>query len=100
MSGLSSINGLTAFFAVTTTVIFLYPIVKLTPSWLERSLNKKIAFHRAAHAALATAVTQAHNDPEQAARLAAQRDYHRSALQALLPNDTVEPAPVRAADAA
>lgn len=100
MSGLSSINGLTAFFAVTTAVVFLYPIVKLTPSWLERSLNKKIAFHRAAHVALSTAVAQAHNDPEHAARLAAQRDYHRSALQALVPHELVEPAPARTADAA
>jgi hypothetical protein len=102
MSGLSSISGLTAFFAVTTTVVFLYPIVKLTPSWLERSLNKKIAVHRAAHAALSAAVNQSHNDPEQAARLAAQRDYHRSALQALAPHELAEPAAARtpAADAA
>ncbi len=100
MSGSTTINGLMAFFAVTTAVVFLYPIVKLTPSWVERSLNKKIAFHRAAHAALVTAVTQAHNDPEQAARLTAQRDYHRSALQALVPNDVAEVVEARAANAA
>ena len=99
MPGLSSINGLTAFFAVTTAVVFLYPIVKLTPSWLERSLNKKIAVHRAAEVALTAAVVQAHNDPEQAARLTAQRDYHRSALQALVPNEAAVTMAARPADA-
>ena len=84
---LSPIPVLTVFFTVTTIAVFLYPIVRLTPSWLQRSLNKKLVFHRQAYAALTAAVTQAHNDPEHAARLAAQRDYHHSALQALVPNE-------------
>ncbi len=97
---MASINGLTIFFAVTTTLVFLYPIVRLTPSWLERSLNKKLVYHRAAYTALTAAAAQAHNDPDQAARLAAQRDYHRSALKALVPHEIVEPDAERAADAA
>ena len=84
---MSPIPVLTVFFSVTTIAVFLYPIVRLTPSWLERSLNKKLVFHRNAHAALTAAVAQTHNNPEHAARLAAQRDYHRSALQALVPNE-------------
>ncbi|WP_426166834.1 hypothetical protein [Sandarakinorhabdus sp. DWP1-3-1] len=97
---MASINGLTAFFAITTTIVFLYPIYRLTPSWLERSLNKKLVFHRAAYTALTAAAAQAHNDPVQAARLAAQRDYHRSALKALVPHEIVEPEVERTADAA
>ncbi len=91
MQGSAIITGMTIFFSVTTIAVFLYPIIKLTPSWIERSLNKKLAFHRAAHTALGAAVAQAHNNPEQAARLAAQRDYHRSALQALVPHEVFEP---------
>lgn len=98
---MSPISGLGIFFTVTTIAVLLFPIVKLTPSWLERSLGKKLVFHRQAYAALSAAVDQAHNDPEHAARLAAQRDYHRSALRALVPHELESEAPKpRAIDAA
>ena len=88
MSGSPIISGLMIVFSLTTLVVFLYPIIKLTPSWLERSLNKKIVFHRAAVEALGKAIVGAHNDPAQLARLTAQHDYHRASMQALVPNET------------
>lgn len=97
---MSPISGLGIFFTITTVAVFLFPIIKLTPSWLERSLSRKLVFHRQAYAALTAAVAQAHNDPDHAARLAAQRDYHRSALQALVPHELGIETPTRASDAA
>jgi hypothetical protein len=95
------ITGLMIFFSVTTIGVVLYPLIKLTPSWLERSLNKKINFHRDAVVALANAVERTHNDPVQRARLQAQHDYHRSALTALVPGEAVAPVAIpRALDAA
>jgi len=79
----SIITGLTIFFSVTTVAVFFYPLFKLTPSWLERRLNRKIAFHRDALTALETALTLPGVDRVQAARLAAQRDFHRAALRSL-----------------
>lgn len=93
------ISGLAAFFTVTTIVVVLYPIIKLTPSWLERSLYRKIAFHRDAQAALETALSLAHNDPAQAARLKAQREYHLAALSTLAPGEN-SPTIDRVVDAA
>lgn len=90
MSGFPAITGLMVVFSITTVAVFLYPIVKLTPSWLERSLNKKIVFHRAAAEALGAAMAGAHNDPAQLTRLTAQHDYHRAALQALVPDDVAD----------
>ncbi len=95
------ITGLQIFFSVTTVAVVGYPLVKLTPSWLERSLNKKIAFHRAAVDALGVALTRAHNDPDQQARLQAQQDYHTASLTALVPGEVrAATKPVTALDAA
>lgn len=99
MSGSPLIDGMMVFFSVTTLVVVLYPVIKLTPSWLQRSLDRKIAFHRDALGALGTAITGAHNDPAHLARLTAQRDYHHAALQTLAPDATTA-APARRADAA
>jgi hypothetical protein len=77
------ITGLTIFFSVTTVVVGLYPIVKLTPSWLERRLNRQIAFHHDALLALDAALALPGNDGTQASRLTEQRDFHRAALHAL-----------------
>lgn len=95
MSGSLPINGLMVVFSITTVAVFLYPIIKLLPSWLERSLGKKIAFHRDAIVALGTAIERAHNAPEHLARLQAQRDYHRAALTALAPGDALVETPLR-----
>jgi hypothetical protein len=83
MSGSPLITGLTIFFSITTAAVFLYPIIKLTPSWLERRLNGKIAFHRAALEALEAALALPDTDDEQASRLIQQRDFHRAALKSL-----------------
>jgi hypothetical protein len=76
------INGLMIFFSVTTVAVILYPIIKLTPSWLERRLDRKISFHRDALVALESALA-ATNDQAQSARLATQLDFHRAALASL-----------------
>lgn len=89
MSGSALIDGMMIFFSVTTVAVLLYPLIRLTPSWLEASLGKKIAFHRAAAAALETAIERAHNDPAQRARLQAQHDYHRVSLATLAPGGRV-----------
>lgn len=100
MSGSPIITGLMVFFSVTTVVVVMYPIIKLTPSWLERSLARKIGFHRDAVGALGTAMARAHNDQAQLVRLTAQRDFHRDALQALVPGDARVPVVERVVDAA
>lgn len=82
MSAATMINGLMIFFSVTTVAVVLYPIFKLTPAWLERRLNRKIAFHQDAAVALEVAIA-ATTDPAQLARLTAQRDFHRGALKDL-----------------
>jgi hypothetical protein len=82
MTAATMINGLMIFFSVTTVGVILYPIFKLTPSWLERRLDRKIAFHRDAIVALEAALT-ATTDPAQTARLTEQRDFHRAALASL-----------------
>lgn len=82
MTAATMINGLMIFFSVTTVAVFLYPIIKLTPSWLERRLNAKIRFHGEAIVVLEAALA-ATNDPAQTARLTSQRDFHRAALASL-----------------
>jgi hypothetical protein len=85
------INGLMIFFTLTSVAVLLYPIIKLLPSWLERRLNRKIEIHRASVAALDTAMAAPGLDPGQVMRLAAQRDWHRAALQALAPDRNTGP---------
>jgi hypothetical protein len=87
MSGSHIPHGLMVIFSITTMVVFLYPIIKLTPLWLERSMAKKIIFHRDAMAAIGTAMERSHNDADQFARLQAQHDYHRAALNAVAPGE-------------
>ena len=94
MSASPLINGMMIVFSITTVAVFLYPIFKLTPSWLDRRLSRQIAFHRAAAVEIGTAMSRAHNDAEQFDRLAAQHAYHRSALQALVPGEAVAEAPL------
>lgn len=95
MSGSPIITGLMVVFSITTVAVFLYPIIKLTPSWLERSLGKKVAFHRDAAVALGVAIERAHNDPEHRGRLQVQRDYHLASLTALVPGDAAIETPLR-----
>ena len=85
------ISGLMLFFTATTVAVIAYPIVKLLPSWLERSVYRKIAGHRDAIAALGIAIDRC-TDTDHLARLTAQRDFHRAALAKLAPGD-VEVAP-------
>lgn len=79
-------NGLAVFFTITTLVVFFYPIIKLTPSWLERRMAKNIVLHRNAIIALdiAAAVT---TDAGHRARLKAQREYHQAIIDSLMPGD-------------
>jgi hypothetical protein len=79
-------NGLAVFFTITTLVVFFYPIIKLTPSWLERRMAKSIALHRSAIIVLDQAVA-ATTDVEHRARLEAQRDHHRGIIDKLMPGD-------------
>lgn len=88
------ITGLMIFFSVTTAVVVFYPIVKLAPSWFQRSVSRRAALHREAIAALGLAIDRAGGDVEHHARLVAQRDYHRSALANLFPGDAGLAAPV------
>lgn len=81
----ASITIMMVFFSITTVAVFLFPIVRLTPSWLDRSLQEKIGFHRAAGEALAVALERAHNDPVQHERLSAQLAWHRQSLALLAP---------------
>jgi hypothetical protein len=76
------INGLMIFFSVTTVAVIFYPIIKLTPAWLERRMNAKIKFHGDAIVALEAALA-ATSDAAQSARLTDQRDFHRAALASL-----------------
>ena len=85
MSGAPIITGLMIFFSATTVAVIAYPLVKLLPSWLERSMQRKVAFHRDAIGALDAAIVQAADSPDQQARLRAQQDYNRAALAALVP---------------
>lgn len=87
MTAATLVNGMMIFFSLTTVAVFLYPLIKLTPSWLERRLNRKIAFHQDALLALDAALA-ATSDPVQLARLTGQRDFHRGAL-----NDLAVPEP-------
>lgn len=99
MSGSPIISGLMLFFSVTTVVVMAYPIVKLLPSWLERSIYRKAAFHRDAIAALDLAISRNADHPEHRARLVAQAEGHRAALAALAPHDALlAPAPVAVMD--
>lgn len=91
MSGSLIINGLMIFFSVTTVAVLLYPIIRLTPSWLEGSLGKRIAFHRAAAGALEAAMKVAHDDRGQFDRLKAQHDFHRASLAMMAPSGRVAP---------
>lgn len=98
MSGSHIPNGLMIIFSITTIVVFLYPIIKLTPSWLERSMARKVIMHRDALAGIGAALERTDNDPEQIARLQVQHEFHRAALQALVPGDSQAQAePVREA---
>jgi hypothetical protein len=96
MSGSHIPNGLMVVFSITTLVVFLYPIVKLTPSWLERKMAKKIILHREAIAVLAQTV-ETTTDIEQRARLQTQLDYHQATINALVPGEVAaaRTAPVR-----
>nr|WP_310525253.1 hypothetical protein [Polymorphobacter sp.] len=87
MSGSPMINGLSILFTVTTVAVFLYPVIKLTPSWLERRVNTRIVFHRRAFDAIGVAMERAHNDSAQFDRLASQREFHRASLMALAPGE-------------
>jgi hypothetical protein len=95
MSSSPIITGLMIFFSVTTFVVVLFPIVKLAPMWFERSVNRKIGFHRDAVIALGEAVVRTRGDAEQLGRLEAQLRYHRAALSRLAPDDAAlaTPAP-------
>ena len=75
--------------SITTTLVFLFPLVRLAPSWLERPLNRRLAYHRAAVKALAEAILRSQGEPAQLARLNAQCDYHCAALARLLPDNPV-----------
>ena len=101
MSSSPIITGLMIFFSITTVVVVLYPIVKLAPSWFERSLHRRGALHRQAIAALGLAISRVGGDVEHRARLVAQRDYHRASLASLFPDDaalaTPEPQRINAA---
>ena len=88
MSGSHIPNGLMIVFSITTLVVFLYPIIKLTPSALERSMARKVVMHRDALAGIGAAMERSHNDAEQFARLKVQHDFHRAALRALVPGDS------------
>jgi hypothetical protein len=81
------------FFSATTVAVIAYPIVKLLPSWLERSVNRKVDFHRDAIAALDLAISRSGDDPAQRARLIAQADFHRGALAVHAPKDAMLSAP-------
>jgi hypothetical protein len=95
MSGSPIITGLMIFFSVTTIAVIAWPLYKLAPSWIERNLYRKIAFHRDAAAVLAVAMERAHGDSGRFERLALQHDYHTGALLILVPHETVAtPAPV------
>ena len=87
MGGSHIPNGLMVIFTITTVVVFLYPIIKLTPSWLERSMAKRIILHREALAAIGTAMEQSRGDAAQLARLQAQHDYHVVVLRGLVPGE-------------
>jgi hypothetical protein len=76
------------FFSATTVAVIAYPIVKLLPSWLERSVYRKIASHRDAITALDLAISRM-SDAEQRARLQAQADFQRAALANLAPGDAM-----------
>lgn len=82
------ITGLMVFFSATTVAVIAYPIVKLLPSWLERSVYRKIAYNRDAIAAIDIAAARC-TDPDHRSRLLAQARYHRGALANLAPNDPV-----------
>ena len=86
MSGSHIPNGLMAVFSIMTVAVFLYPIVKLTPSWLERKMAKKIILHRDAIAVLAPTV-ETTIDVDHRARLQTQLDYHQAAITALVPGE-------------
>lgn len=96
MSASPIISGLMLFFSATTVAVIAYPIVKLLPSWLERSVYRKAGLHRDAIAALDLAISRT-GDAEQRARLQAQADFHRAALANLAPGDAMlaPPAAVR-----
>jgi hypothetical protein len=76
-------NGLTIFFSITTSVVLLYPLIKLVPSWLERRASKKAAFHRAALVAIELAMAHSGQDAAKGDRLTEQREFHRRALRSL-----------------
>ncbi len=96
MSASPIISGLMLFFSATTVAVIAYPIVKLLPSYLERSVYRKIASHRDAIAALDLAISRT-GDAAHRARLQAQADFHRGALANLAPGDAMltPPAAVR-----
>jgi hypothetical protein len=95
MSASPIISGLMLFFSATTVAVIAYPIVKLLPSYLERSVYRKIAMHRDAIAALDIAIGRT-TDAGQRGRLQAQADFHRDALARLAPGDAMLAPPAAA----
>ena len=93
MSSSPIIAGLMIFFSVTTVVVVFYPIIKLAPSWFERSVYRRAALHRDALAALDLAIDRVGGDIDHRARLTAQRDYHRAALANLVQDDATPESP-------
>ncbi|KAB7645599.1 hypothetical protein [Polymorphobacter fuscus] len=90
MSGSLIINGLMIFFSLTTVAVVAYPLVKLLPSWLERSIYRKVAYHRDAIAALQVAIDRNQTDIEHRDRLLAQMAFHRRSLADLAPGDAAD----------
>ena len=96
MSGAPVISGMMLFFTLTTIGVIAYPLIKLTPSWLEGRVHRRIAFHRDAITALGFAIDRVGHDSAQRDRLMAQHTWHRAALANLAPGEV----PVAAAPAA
>ena len=88
---------LTIVFSLLTLGVFLFPIIRLTPHWLERSVGKKVVLHSRAIAALDAAIEDAGNTAEHRARLIEQRDFNVAALARLAPQGapSLAPADVR-----
>jgi hypothetical protein len=86
MSNSTIPNGLAIFFTIATLIVFFYPIIKLTPSWLERRMATNIIRHRRAIMALDEAAATT-TDAEHRTRLETQRDYHQAIINSLMPGE-------------
>jgi hypothetical protein len=86
MSAASLLARAGDIWTVTTIIVLLFPLARLTPFWWQRRTAPKIIRHRRELAAAEAALAQT-GDPTEQARLQSARAHHQAALERLVPGE-------------